>query len=64
MALEDFCLLSGILFLLVYVLTLAASLSIVFQQRKRDLILHRIRCNAKSKMQFATLTSKLPDIKR
>ncbi len=44
MALEDFCLVTGLGFLLVYAVTLVTSVSIVIEQRKRDLALHRIRC--------------------
>ncbi len=44
MALEDFCLVTGLGFLLVYAVTLATSVSIILEQRKRDLAMHRIRC--------------------
>ncbi len=44
MALEDFCLVTGVSFLMVYAVTLAASVSIIIEQRKRNLALHRIRC--------------------
>jgi hypothetical protein len=44
MALEDFCLVSGIGFVLLYAVTLAASWAIVRDYRRRDNALHRIRC--------------------
>ena len=44
MALEDFCLVTGLGFLLVYAVTLTASVSIIVEQRRRNLALHRIRC--------------------
>ncbi len=50
MALEDFCLLSGILFLLIYAVTIATSLTIIIERRKHDLAMNRIRCPAKRKV--------------
>lgn len=47
MALEDFCLVSGIGFILVYAVTLMAGFSIIVDQRKREMAMHRIRCVSK-----------------
>lgn len=47
MALEDFCLAVGVVFVLIYLLTLAAAISIVVEQRKRKLAMHRIRYHSR-----------------
>ncbi|CAN5381938.1 hypothetical protein BH10CYA1_BH10CYA1_21220 [soil metagenome] len=49
MALEDFCLVLGVGFLLVYAVTIATSVSIILEQRQRNLPAHRIRCASSRK---------------
>jgi len=47
MALEDFCLVAGVVFVLIYLVTVAAAVSIIIEQRKRKLAMHRIRYHSR-----------------